>query len=237
MARRGELRRADLKERDKRPIRWRKYPHLFLIVCEDGKTEPYYFETFEKHIPEETIFLRAVGTGRSSKGVVEQAIIEREKLSFESKKQVDEVWVVFDKDDADKVEANSIRFSEAFKIAQEEKIRVAYSNEVFELWLLLHFSEIISTSTISRENIYSSLEKQIKSNDTFENFVYQHGKTDVIDVLFKIGDERRAIERAEKLLIEQRGKTPIDANPSTTVHILVKRLRELIKYYSYKPEL
>jgi hypothetical protein len=236
MARRGTLNKAELKEREKRPIRWRKYPHLFLIVCEDGNTEPYYFRTFEKHIPEETIFLRAVGTGRSSKGVVEQAIVEREKLEEEANKCVDEVWVVFDKDDAEKVPANSLRFADAFKIAQEEKMRVAYSNEVFELWLLLHFNDVSSANPIPRADIYSSLETVIKSFDTHKLFVYEHGKTEVIDAIVELGSEAKAIERAEKLLAEEKGKQPIDANPSTTAHILVKRLRELIDWYSYSPD-
>ncbi len=236
MARRGTLNKAELKEREKRPIRWRKYPHLFLIVCEDGNTEPYYFRTFEKHIPEETIFLKAVGTGRSSKGVVEQAIVEREKLAAEANKSVDEVWVVFDKDDAEKVPANTLRFTDAFKIAQEEKIKVAYSNEVFELWVLLHFSDVSSANPIPRADIYSSLETVIKSFETHNLFVYEHGKTEVIDAVIELGSEAKAIQRAEKILAEQKGKQPIDANPSTTVHILVKRLRELIEWYSYSPE-
>lgn len=236
MARRGTLNKAELKEREKRPIRLRKYPHLFLIVCEDGNTEPYYFRTFEKHIPEETIFLRAVGTGRSSKGVVEQALVEREKLAEEANKNVDEVWVVFDKDDAEKVPANTLRFTEAFKIAQEEKMRVAYSNEVFELWLLLHFSDVSSANPIPRADIYSSLQTVIKSFETHKLFVYEHGKTELIDALIELGNEAKAIERAEKFLSEQKGIQPIDANPSTTVHILVKRLRELIEWYSYSPD-
>lgn len=236
MARRGTLNKAELKEREKRPIRWRKYPHLFLIVCEDGNTEPYYFRTFEKHIPEETIFLRAVGTGRSSKGVVEQAIVEREKLAGEANKSVDEVWVVFDKDDAEKVPANTLRFIDAFKIAQEEKIKVAYSNEVFELWVLLHFTDVNSANPIPRADIYSRLETVIKSFETHNLFVYEHGKTEVIDAIIELGSEAKAIQRAEKILAEQKGKQPIDANPSTTVHILVKRLRELIEWYSFSPE-
>ncbi len=236
MARRGTLNKVELKEREKRPIRWRKYPHLFLIVCEDGNTEPNYFRTFEKHIPEETIFLRAVGTGRSSKGVVEQAIVERDKLAEEANKNVDEVWVVFDKDDAEKVPANTIRFTDAFKIAQEEKMRVAYSNEVFELWVLLHFSDISSANPLPRADIYSSLQTVIRSFEPHKLFVYQHGKTEVIDAVIELGSEAKAIERAEKLLSEQKGKQPIDANPSTTVHILVKRLRELIEWYSYSPD-
>lgn len=236
MARRGELKKSQVKERDKRPIRLRKYPHLFLIVCEDGNTEPYYFKTFAKLFPEETVFLRAVGTGRSSKGVVEQAIVERKKLSIEANKRVDEVWSVFDKDDAEIVPANATRFLEAFKIAQDEKINVGYSNEVFELWILLHFTDVSSEKPIPRTEIYARLESKIKSTPSHTNFVYEHGKTEVIDVLLKIGNESKAIERAEKLYSEQKDKQPIEANPNTSVFILIKKLRELIEWYSYKPE-
>ncbi len=237
MAKRGTITKKALKEKDIRPIRWRKYPYLFLIVCEDQKTEPYYFETFIDKFPEETVFLRTVGTGRSSKGVVEQAVKERDRLFFEANKDVDEVWAVFDKDDAEKSPGNIARFSEAFKIAYNEEISVAYSNEVFELWLLLHFIELKSDNLIPRSDIYASLEATIRTLPSYSNFVYEHGKIDVIDVINENGDIQKAIERAVKLLDEHtaRGNQPIDANPSTTVHILVRRLRELIDWYSYLP--
>jgi RloB-like protein len=236
MAKRGILNKAEPKGQAKRPIRWRKYPHLFLIVCEDGNTEPYYFRAFEKFIPEETIFLKAVGTGRSAKGVVEQAIIEREKLAEEAQKSVDEVWVVFDKDDAEKNPANKLRFEDAFKIAQKEKMGIAYSNEVFEVWLLLHFVDIRSVNPIPRADIYSNLTTTIQSFEAYRSFTYKHGKTEVIDIVIELGNEAKAIERAKQLLSEQKGKQPIDANPSTTVHILVKKLRDLIDWYSFSPE-
>lgn len=202
-------------------------------MCEDGKTEPYYFRTFEKDIPEETIFLRAVGTGRSAKGVVEQAIIEREKLVEEAKKSVDEVWVVFDKDDAEIIPANKQRFTEAFIIAKKEKMEVAYSNEVFELWLLLHLSDVSAAHPMPRADIYSRLETGIKSFESHKLFIYEHGKSTVIDALIELGNEDKAIKRAEHIMEEQKGKEPIDANPSTTVHLLVKKLRDLIQWYSY----
>ena len=238
MAKRGTVIKQVLKEKDKRPIRWRRYPYLFLIVCEDQKTEPYYFGIFVEKFPEETAFLRAIGTGRSSKGVVEQAVKEREILYAEANKDVDEVWAVFDKDDAEKSSGNTSRFTEAFKIAQDEKIRVAYSNEVFELWLLLHYTEINSEKPIPREDIYSRLETAIKVFPSHSTFVYKHGKTEVINAIKENGDENRAIKRAIKLLGEHtaKGNQPINANPSTTVHILVRRLRELIDWYSYEPE-
>ena len=238
MARRGTLKKPESKDTDTRPIRLKRYPHIFLIVCEDGNTEPYYFETFKNVIPPKTIFLKAVGTGRSSIGVVEQAILEREKLFEEANKTVDEVWAVFDKDDADISPGNTSRFNDAFTLAQSGKIDIAYSNEAFELWLLLHFIDVTSEQAIPRAELYTNLDAAIKAIQDYENFVYEHGKTAIIDVLIKVGNETLAIERSEKLLAEQngKGKLPIDANPCTTVHALVKRLRELIEYYSYTPE-
>lgn len=233
MAKRGIVGKKSTKNRDQRPSRWRRYPHLFLIVCEDEKTEPYYFENFIKHFPDETVFLRAIGTGRSSLGVVEQSHIEKEKLATESRKNVDEVWVVFDKDDAEKSQANADRFKKAFKKAQELNHRVAYSNEVFELWLLLHFSAVDAAKSIPRNEIYDLLNHGAKKFS--KNFEYQHGNTEIVDLVLQHGNENKAIERAEAILDKQFGIQPIDANPSTTVHILVKRLRDLIEYYSYNP--
>jgi hypothetical protein len=237
MATRGTVSRQAAKDKDIRPIRWRKYQYLFLIVCEDEKTEPYYFKQFIKLIPEETVFLKTIGTGRSSKGVVEQSVIEREKLLVEANKNVDEVWVVFDKDDAEKSPGNILRFNEAFKLAQDENINVAYSNEVFELWILLHFVAVDADKSVPRAQIYTWIETAIKQIPGRTEFVYEHGNVNVIDVLVNSGDEQTAIERATNLLEEHKKKDnqPIDANPSSTVHLLVRRLRELIWWHSYVP--
>ncbi len=236
MAKRGIINKKSLKDKDIRPVRLRKYPHLFLIVCEDKKTEPYYFEKFIKEFPDETVFLRAVGTGMSSLGVVEQSLIEKNKLAEESNKSVDEVWTVFDKDDAEKSFGNTERFKNAFKKAQEFKHKVAYSNEVFELWLLLHLGHVPVEKPIPRMDIYNSINSKVKENAKYIDFEYEHGNTNIVDIINEIGNERKAIERAQELLISHHETPPIEANPSTTVHILIKRLRELITYYSYKPE-
>lgn len=236
MAKRGIISKKSLKDKDIRPVRWRKYPHLFLIVCEDKKTEPYYFERFIKEFPKETVFLRAVGTGMSSLGVVEQSLIEKNKLAEESNKSVDEVWTVFDKDDAEKSFGNAERFKNAFKKAQELKHRVAYSNEVFELWLLLHLATVPVEKPIPRLEIYNSINAKVKENSKYKDFDYEHGNTNIVDIVTEIGNEEKAIERAQELLKSHDGTPPIDANPSTTVHILIRRLRELITYYSYIPE-
>lgn len=97
MAKKGKVKTFEDKEPEERPKRFRKYKYLFLIVCEDENTECKYFEQFKVQIPEETIYLKTVGTGRDPKGVVERAIVETENLVASTGKEVDVVWVVFDK--------------------------------------------------------------------------------------------------------------------------------------------
>jgi hypothetical protein len=219
-----------------RPIRWRGYKQFFLIVCEDQATEPAYFAQFKEifdKITKETIFVKPVGTGKSPKGVVEQAIIEREKLKAEAYKDIDYVWAVFDKDDADKNATTIHNFETAFEIAKNENIQIAYSNEVFELWLLLHLTNVSAKNVIPRKEIYNLLETAIKNSGTlYENFVYEHGNVNIITIISQIGNEEQAIKKAEKLYELQKHKTAIEANPSTQVHLLVKELRAWIGFYS-----
>lgn len=241
MAKKGKIEnKFPLRDTEERPVRQRKYKYWILIVCEDEKTEPYYFETIKKQFPDETVFIRPFGTGRSSKGVVEKAIEEKQKLYKESNKDVDEVWAVFDKDDAEQSQGNMQRFEEAFCLAEKEGVKVAYSNEVFELWLLLHFIDVSSEKLIPRKEIYSQLEICInKGRTNATQFVYEHGDTKVIDIVIRSGNETKAIERADRLNAEHERKkhTPIEANPNTKVNTLVKSLREHIQYYSYTPDI
>ncbi|HEX9511932.1 MAG TPA: RloB family protein [Puia sp.] len=235
MARKGKLKSVS-RDAEERPVRIKKYGYLFLIVCEDEKTERVYFEGFKEKIPNETIYLKAVGTGLDPKGVVERAIKERDLLSLEAKKDVDVVWVVFDKDDADKSPGKRTRYAEAFAIAQTSNLRTAYSNEVFEVWLLLHLIELDPEKPLPRKAVYDLIQENIRVNKEYALFEYVHGNTDVLDILKKIGDENKAIERATRLLEGQKDKDPINANPSTKVHWLVKELHEWIAYFSYVPE-
>lgn len=166
MAKKGKLKQHHQKGESKRPLRLKKYAQFFLIVCEDEKTEPRYFKQFQDKFPERTMYIRTVGTGRDPKGVIEQAIEKREafKLELEYCKEIDFVWAVFDTDDADENETKINRFNDAFKIAKRENIQMAYSNEAFELWLLLHITYIEESKPLSRSEIYAKLQSQIRKS-------------------------------------------------------------------------
>lgn len=236
MARKGKLGQKRERDNVERPVRFKRYGHLFLIVCEDENTEPAYFRQFIRLFPDETVYLKPVGTGLDPQGVVERAVKERDKLAQFSEREVDYVWVVFDKDDAHLSEARVARFNEAFNIAEREKIEIAYSNEVFELWLLLHLRDVVSAVPIPRRQIYDDLEAEIKLHPNHTNFAYVHGDADVIAIIAEIGDENAAIERAKVLLQAYVQTSPIDANPSTRMHVLVDEIRKWIMFYTYEPD-
>jgi len=181
------------------------------------------------------LYIRTVGTGRDPKGVIEQAIEKREafKLELEYRKEIDFVWAVFDKDDADENETKMNRFNDAFKIAERENIQIAYSNEAFELWLLLHITYVEESKALSRNEIYAKLQSQIrKSAEKYNDYEYDHYKSNnIVEIINEIGNEEQAIQKASKLLDYHQNKKPIDANPSTKVHLLVKELQDWIKFY------
>ena len=156
---------------------------------------------------------------------------------------------MFDKDDLDQNETTAKRFEEAFSVAAANDINIAYSNECFELWLLLHFVNVNNSKPIPRKVtedfdksscLYGMLEAAINKGRTPEQqIIYDHAHHSkpfisvegLIDIIIKSGDEAKAIERAEALDASQQGKKPIEANPNTTVYKLVKELREWLEFY------
>lgn len=236
MARRVKLQaQSQRSERESRPVRIRRYKMFILIVCEDTKTEPAYFESFKQQIPEDSIFLRTVGTGCDPLGVIQQTMIEREQLRADALKEVDQVWAVFDIDDANDNVTKQTKFRTAVETAHLEKINLAYSNEVFELWLLLHLTDVSSEQPIPRNKLYEILQREIRKSEKYLAYEYNHRRVDPIflSMIKELGDEEAALRRAMILDEAQKGKEPLIANPSTKVHCLVQELREWIKYYNY----
>ena len=77
--------------------------------------------------------IRVEGDGKNTKTLVEQAIKIRNKARID----FTECWCVFDRDS---FPANN--YNDAITNAENEGFCVAYTNEAFELWYLLHFDYI-----------------------------------------------------------------------------------------------
>jgi len=143
----------------------------------------------------------------------------------------DQVWCVFDRDDS-----LSQEVIDAITEAEKASIRVAYSDECFEFWLLLHFC--YNESRIPRDQLPIKLTTHISRCPGNESLVYS--KT-LDDATFNLLFERleTAIKNAETLLEKYQTResdrfpeirypvNPDDASPVTTVHLLAKELRKL----------
>ena len=195
----------------KRRTNFRETRKVILIVCEGTKTEPNYFEEMGKHLRINTV-VEIDGTGRNTLDLVSYSSERKNEGDF------DEVWCVFDKDDF-----SDSDFNNAIHKANQEEIKIAYSNESFELWYVLHFD--YHTTAHKRDHYCKRVGELIKEP-------YIKGKP---GMFYKCADRLdRALKNAEKLLKEHQSKklTPAQSNPCTTVHLLVLRLQELAKAQS-----
>lgn len=192
---------------------------VFLIICEGQNTEPEYFKSF----PLVTARVESYGTGSSRTKLVEQ-VIEIKKSEDKDK----EVWVVFDMDiQRDNEVRLKVDFDNAIQLAELNGIKVAYVNDAFELWFLLHYMYFDNEWT--RHEYYQKLsdlwglnyEKSGK-NLTFCKSIYRHLQND------ESASQEEAIRRAHRLLSSQEDRKYFERNPCTTIHILVEELNSYI---------
>lgn len=175
--------------------------HKFLIVCEGEQTEPNYFKKFR--VPKQVARVDVRGLGANTESLVRRAMILRNEDDY------DQVWCVFDRDS---FRAES--FNAALRLAGREAIQVAYSNEAFELWYLLHFHYF--NTGMSRVDYAGKLSGLL-------GFKYEKNSDAIFDVLWS--RQRDAILNAERLLASYPSPRPESDNPSSTVHLLVQALR------------
>lgn len=173
-----------------------------LIYCQGEKTEPNYFKKFGSN----WLTIRFEKINKDPEYIVNQAI----RMKQGETNHFDATWCVFDKDDTE-----NKAFDKAIQNARNNGIKVAYSNECFELWFVLHF---IYLNTANPRNYYFS-----KLSD-FLNCPYDKVSTNMYDRLIDKVDI--AIKNSEKLMELHSPNSPSLSNPSTTVHELVKFLIE-----------
>lgn len=181
------------------PVGTRNIKPRFLIICEGAKTERNYFDAFR--VPG-----LARGLGCDPKTLVESV----EGIISETGGNYDQIWCVFDRDDVP-----SERFNSAIEIAKHKGYGIAYSNEAFELWYVLHFEYL--ESGLPRKDYIQKLSKYLGKQ-------YEKNSETIYDDLFD--KQATAIKRAQKLLASYPHPSPANDNPSTTVHQLVLELNQ-----------
>lgn len=250
MARDKSLPQNKQEKRKEKTLRRLQLQHFavgrFLIVCEGEKTEPNYFNWYKnelqglkqslgRYVKIDGIEIEVArlgddiiieGKGKNTKSLVKDALLMIQNLvtKKDKKNKMDyQVWCVFDRDSFP-----SENFNEAIFLARNNNIHIAYSNEAFELWYLLHYD--YHDSAISRTQYQKKLSARLGKP-------YQKNSATMYeDLLASGGDQQRAINHAKRLLKTYHSELTDYAahNPSTTVHLLVAALNQFLEDFRKK---
>ncbi len=180
----------------------------FLIFCEGQNTEPEYFKAFK-------LVTASVKTIHVNQGdalsIVKKAIVQKGLHSG-----YDQYWLVFDKDDS-----TNKRFNDAIELAEKHGFKVAYSNQAFEYWYLLHFKKY--SGKMHRNDYAAKLQEHLG----FKYTKRLNTSKKMFDVLFPI--QSRALKNAEVIYNSfEAERNPAEEESSTTVFQLVYELNKYI---------
>lgn len=223
----------------------------FLIFCEDQNDEPFYFRSFEAPgklkincIPnQKKAKLNLINTINYCH---QKGLMDCSNHTYKVKDGVMEhIWCVYDRDmehaDLTQILAkDDINFTSSINAATTAGINVGWSNDAFELWILLHFEKVVPGAKIHRDEIYERLTELFKKEPavaTRFSVALANGKfgykthlkertaflTLVLPVLKpKVGE---AIKNAKELDVNFAHTIPYhDCNPCTKVYNLTERL-------------
>lgn len=181
-----------------------------LIVCEGRNTEPSYFSKFKIR----SLTIIPINHKTNPDKIIARAIMES---GYTTK------WCVFDKDST-----SDHNFNKAIQQAISKGINVAYSNQAFEYWLILHLIDD-QGGKLDRGDYVKIINRELQKINS--NVKYDPVKKIVSDEFFQILEERekKAIKRAARNFNMHKFLTPAKAESSTKVFSLVEDLRKELK--------
>lgn len=146
----------------------------FILFCEDKVSEPAYFNQFQKEykvkinaaIDQKSAIRNIANTLHACQQL---DLLEPGSCQYKIRKGIDTVvWCVFDRDaeheDRTRIlPENDIEFSLSVQAAANAGLNVAWSNDVFELWILLHFEDVTPAAWCHRNYVYDRLTEIFKT--------------------------------------------------------------------------
>lgn len=192
-------------------------PTTVFIACEGSNTEPLYFEKLNEIMEEEDNYPFAI-TVYPDKELDKNPktdAIGLVNVAIDCKEDFDELWVVFDKD-------GYTKHKEAFELAKENNINVAFSSISFESWVLLHFER----SNMSFAKSAYIIDEKFRNNN---RYLEDYAKSGDYNLYPKIQDKtKKAFKNASWLRNWLNSNNPnysiYEVNPYTDVDSLVKKL-------------
>lgn len=224
----------------------------FIVFCEDGVCEPLYL----KSLAVGNVKINVIDNSREGDTQVSKALkhclrdgnakwIEGQYKLLEDVKDL--VWCVYDRDlkseSTEKIlMEDCISFDHSIINAERVGLKVAWSNDCFELWILLHFEDV-PLEPFHRSYIYERLTeicKTLPDKQPFLDKVTANARFNYKDSLkqskkfsyilsYLKGSREKAMERAIALVQHHGGKPYHQRNPCTHIHYLVKAIVDASK--------
>lgn len=188
----------------------------YLIVTDTQATERCYFTGLHQSLPNEIkdkIVVRVIET--KTRNLIEKCM---EMTAYDAQYRIP--WIIFDRDQVKD-------FDSIIMEAKKKGIFVGWSNPCFEIWMHSYFGNMPA--------IYESWSCCEKFGQIYERYTGQkYSKADekMYSKIFKLGDEKKAIEIAKRKIEQciREGKiNPSDMCPATTVYELVEEIRSKCK--------
>ncbi len=231
-----ELKKSDFK----RTIDDMKTVPDIIIACEDSVSSPTYFRMIVSSLIKNKIitqdsFVIAPNKHSNPMGVLND--LKNYKKDGKTYKDFDHKWIVIDRDSPRVNGGGHTKedFNNALKGAEHKysnlNVEVAYANDSFELWYLLHFE--YRNSAISRDEILTQVIKRLKDVDAYkfaklsrDNIKQENYTKYIFETLKPL--QNVAIRNAKRLLKSYgEAHNPECDNPSTRVHLLVEVLNSI----------
>ena len=184
---------------------------LFLIVCEGRNTEVEYLRC----IPAPNADVIVEGGHGSKTALVRKAL----KLTKQHVGR--EVWCVYDMDYDGGQVGQKQDFNESIELARRNQMNVAYSNDAFELWFVLHYQDV--EQALLRYDYYRILNRLWDIDDYEEKGKHKQFCQGIYDRLSS--RQNQAIKRASRLFEMCKDKSFANQNPCTTVFQLINALQ------------
>lgn len=202
----------------------KNHPKIF-VWAHTERAEIEYFQDFKNHL-KSALLLPKKSLCWDPWELIKKVIAwkEYDKLGKQEicEEDGDQIWCVFDVDDFYKSQPRI--FFNAIIEAHNHNIKIAYVNECFELWVLMHLEQ--PTSPIPRKHFEKKIQQAFKKHE-LGNFE----KNNKI-FLPLLPFQEQAVKHAKVLLPEKyseinwQEKLSSAGNPSTSVHFLIEEIRQ-----------
>lgn len=200
----------------------------FLIVTEGKVTEPVYMSLLRSYLQLPAVQIKiAPGDASDPRHVIRSAAREKKEHSQRAKKghlgaaepsRYDHVWAVIDTDVAVR---NGI-WNDVSQLAARSKVKLAHSTPCFEYWILLHL-HYTTAPLVDGDAAKTAVRRALQNDYCTNREVTERTFSGLIP---NWQAAQACAERVRKFHLD--AGTPLPADPSTDVDLLVRSLYEAL---------